>query len=358
MQGQPMTLNPAQRRGLAWALLAIGATWLLWLLAPVLTPFIVAAVLAYALHPAVEALAARRVPRAIAVVVVESLAVVVLLALLLLVVPILAKELPLLREQVPLLAEHLNQKLVPWLAQFGITVSLDSASVKALLAKLLGANLEEWIGTVLSSARIGGSLLLAFVGNAVLMPVVLFYLLADWPHLVQRVQGFVPPRARTTVLGFLAECDGILGQYLRGQLMVMGALAVYYSVALAVAGFELALPIGVFTGLAILVPYLGFGLGLVLALLVGALQFAGWYGVIAVAVVYGIGQLGEGLLLTPRLVGERIGLSPLAVIFALLAFGHLLGFVGVLIALPVSALILVALRRARSTYLASRLYQG
>ena len=353
-----MTLNAAQRRSLAWAALAVTAVLLLWLLAPVLTPFIVAAVLAYALHPAVEALAARRVPRLVAVAVVEVLAIAALLALLLLVVPILSKELPLLREQLPLLADKLNQRLAPWLAQFGITVALDSASIKAFAAKLLDANLEDWIGTALSSARIGGSVLLAFVGNAILMPVVLFYLLIDWPQLVERVQAFIPPRLRDNILGFFTECDGVLGQYLRGQLMVMGALAVYYSAALAIAGFDLALPVGVFTGLAVFIPYLGFGLGLVLALLAGVLQFASWYGVIAVAVIYGIGQVGESLFLTPRLVGERIGLNPLAVIFALLAFGHLFGFVGVLIALPVSALLLVALRRARGAYLGSRLFLG
>ena len=353
-----MTLTPTQRRGLAWAGLALVALLLLWLLAPVLTPFIIAAVLAYALHPAVEALAARRVPRIVAVITIEILAITALLALLLLVVPIIAKELPILREQVPLLAEKLNQRLSPWLAQFGVTLSLDAASIKAFLAKLLDANLEDWIGTALSSARIGGSLLLAFVGNAVLMPVVLFYLLIDWPQLVMRVQGLVPPRLRAAVQGFLDECDAVLGQYLRGQLMVMAALAAYYSAALALAGFDLALPVGLFTGMAIFIPYLGFGLGLALALVAGGLQFAGWFGVIAVAVIYGIGQLGESLFLTPKLVGERIGLNPLAVIFALLAFGHLLGFVGVLIALPLSALILVALRRARGAYLSSRLFLG
>ena len=353
-----MSLNPAQRRALVWAALALTGGLLLWLLAPVLTPFVVAAVLAYALHPAVEALAARRVPRLLAVTAVEVLAIAALLALLLLIVPIISKELPLLREQVPLLADSINQRLTPWLAQFGIAVSLDSASIKAFATKLLDANLEEWIGAALSSARIGGSLLLAFVGNAFLMPVVLFYLLMDWLNLVKRLQGFIPPRLRHGTQGFLDECDGVLGQYLRGQLMVMGALALYYSAALAVAGFDLAFPVGVFTGLAVFIPYLGFGLGLVLALLAGALQFASWYGVVAVAVIYGVGQLGESLFLTPRLVGERIGLNPLAVIFALLAFGHLLGFIGVLIALPVSALMLVALRRARAAYLGSRLFLG
>jgi predicted PurR-regulated permease PerM len=353
-----MALDTAQRRGLAWAGLSLAAALLLWLLAPVLTPFIIAAVLAYALHPAVEVLAARRVPRLLAVLAVEGLAIASMLALLLLVVPIISKELPLLREQIPLLADQANRRLSPWLAQFGIVVSLDSASIKAFVAQVLDANLQDLVSTALSSARIGGSLLLAFIGNAFLMPVALFYLLIDWPRTVARVQSVIPPRARAAVLGFLDECDAVLGQYLRGQLMVMLALALYYSVALAIAGFDLALPVGVFTGLAVFIPYLGFGLGLALALLAGALQFASWYGVMAVAVVYGIGQVGESLVLTPRLVGERIGLNPLAVIFALLAFGHLLGFVGVLIALPVSALLLVALRRARSAYLASRLYVG
>jgi predicted PurR-regulated permease PerM len=123
-------------------------------------------------------------------------------------------------------------------------------------------------------------------------------------------------------------------------------------------GLDLALPIGVFTGLAVFVPYLGFGLGLVLALLAGLLQLASSQAVVMVAVVFGLGQFVESFILTPRLVGERIGLHPLTVIFALLAFGQVLGFVGVLIALPASAVLLVAVRRVRSGYLASRLYTG
>ncbi len=353
-----MSFTPSQRRMFTWLGLSLAVVMVFWLLAPVLTPFLVGAVLAYALHPSVEALVKRRVPRIVAVAIVEALAIVAVLALLLLIVPILSKELPLLKQQIPLLAERLNTQLAPWLAQFGIHVALDVASIKAFVLKYLDANLEDWMATALSSARIGGSFLLAVVGNAVLMPVVLFYLLADWPQLVQRVQELIPPAARGQVNHFLDECDQVLGQYLRGQLLVMLALSVYYGIALAIAGFDLALPVGVFTGLAIFIPYLGFGLGLLLALLAGVLQFASWYGVVAVAVVYGIGQLGESLFLTPRLVGERIGLNPLAVIFALLAFGHLFGFVGVLIALPVSAVLLVALRRGRNLYLGSRLYTG
>ena len=163
------------------------------------------------------------------------------------------------------------------------------------MLKYLDANLEDWLSTVLSSARIGGSFLLALIGNAVLLPVVLFYLLHDWPQLRMRAWALVPPAARGPVGSFLTECDAMLGQYLRGQLLVMLVLAAYYSAGLSLAGFDLALPIGVFTGLAVFIPYLGFGLGLLLALLAGLLQFASVYGVVAVAVVFGVGQLLGGL---------------------------------------------------------------
>lgn len=353
-----MALTTAQRQTLTWLGMGVGACWLLWLLGPVLTPFIVGAVLAYALHPAVERLASRGVPRLLAVLVVEVLFALVVLAVLLLIVPIMTRELPLLREQIPTLAARLNDTVSPWLAQYGMHVALDIESIKRFVLTYLDANFEEWLAAALSSARIGGSIVLSIVGNAVLVPVVLFYLLLDWPHLVRRLQALVPPRLLPRFVGFTDECDGVLGQYLRGQLLVMGILAIFYSVGLALFGFDLAVPVGVFTGLAIFIPYLGFGLGLVLALLAGVLQFTSLYGLLAVAVVYGVGQLVESLYLTPRLVGERIGMNPLMVIFALLAFGQLFGFVGVLVALPVSAVLVVAVRRLRAAYLASRLYTG
>ena len=161
------------------------------------------------------------------------------------------------------------------------------------------------------------------------------------------------PKARELA----AETDGLLSQYLRGQIIVMLVLAVYYSAGLALAGFDVALPVGIFTGLAVFIPYIGFGVGLTLAILAALLQFGNLYGLLAVAVVYGIGQFLEGFYLTPRLVGERIGLHPLAVILALLAFGQLFGFFGILLALPMSAVLLVGLRQIRKLYLGSRLYQ-
>lgn len=354
-------MTPAQKRTLTWSLIAVVAMLALWLLAPVLSPFVVAAVLAYVLTPLVDRLdrlGRGRMPRVLAVLVVETLFILILLSIVLLVVPIFAKELPLLREQLPLLADRLNSALGPWLAQLGITVSLDGASIKAFVVKYLNANVEDAFGSVMSSLKLGGSVALAIVGNVVLIPVVLFLLLNDWDRVVARIVELVPPKMRVAYNSFLAEADDALGQYLRGQLLVMGVLAIYFSVALALFGFDLAVPLGVFTGLAFFIPYLGFGLGLILALLAGMLQFGGWYGVLVVAGVYGAGQLVESFYLTPRLVGERIGLHPLAVIFALMAFGQVFGFVGVLIALPASAVLLVAIRRVRASYLASKLYQG
>jgi predicted PurR-regulated permease PerM len=340
-----MTFTPAQRQTVTWIALSLLGAFAVWLLAPVLTPFVVAAVLAYVLHPLVERLARRRVPRVVAVTVVEVAAIIVALAVVLLIVPILSKQLPLMREQIPLLAERLNIALTPLLSRFGIDVALDTASIKAFVFKYLNANFEDWTMTALSSARIGGSILLAIVGNVFLVPMVLFYLLIDWNSLMQRLGAMIPPRLRERTHGFIDECDSVLGQYLRGQLSVMLVLAVYYGVGLTLFGFDLAVPVGVFTGLAVFIPYVGFGLGLTLALISGVLQFSGWHGVVGVAIVFGIGQLLEGFVLTPRLVGERIGMSPITVIFALLAFGHLFGFVGVLIALPVSAVLVVAVRR-------------
>lgn len=352
-----MTLSPTQLRALTWLAVAFVAWLLLTLLAPALMPFLVAGVMAYALHPLVERLQRRRVPVWLGAGLAIAVLMTALLGVLLLIVPVITKQLPLLREQLPALLELFNARLVPFAARFGIDLQIDVDHVRVWLRELISGQESELLQGLLASLRIGGSAAVAVLGNLVLMPIVAYYLLLDWDRLLQRLMALVPPRLQAAVRAFFVDTDAVLGQYLHGQLLVMVILAALYTVALALVGLKLALPIGVFTGLAVFVPYLGFGLGLVLALLAALLQFQTLAGVAAVAVVYGLGQVLESLYLTPRLLGERIGLHPIAVIFALLAFGHLFGFVGVLIALPASAVLLVAIRRAQTHYLQSALYQ-
>jgi predicted PurR-regulated permease PerM len=351
-----MTFTPVQIRAATWGLLALVVWLLLSLLSPVLMPFVLAGVLAYALHPLVERLHARRIPRWLGAGVALTMLVLVVLAVVLLIVPVITKQVPLLKEQVPVLLDKLNEWLVPMLGRFGVELQVDVALVRGWLQQLVSGHEEELIGGLLSSLRIGGSALMAVAGNLILAPIVAYYLLLDWARLVTRSKGLIPPRLRPAMQSFLDETDEVLGQYLRGQLLVMVVLAVLYTVGLALVGLKLALPIGVFTGLAVFIPYLGFGLGLVLALLAAVLQFQAVWGVALVGVVYAVGQMVESLYVTPRLLGERIGLHPIAVIFSLMAFGHLFGFVGVLIALPASAVLLVGIRRAKAAYFASKLY--
>lgn len=360
-----MQFTAIQKRIAAWATIAVLFLAATWLLSAVLAPFVVAAVMAYALNPVVNWLddvGRGRIPRLLAVLIVEFVFAIAVLGVLLLIVPILAKELPLMREQLPALMDSIHKAIKPWLAQMGVPVQLDASAIRGFVLKYLNTNFEDVFGSVVASLQIGGSVAFALIGNAILIPVALFYLLLGWDDFLQGAQGLVPPRLREGMGSFLHEADAVLGQYLRGQLLVMGVLSVYYSVGLALFGLDLALPIGIFTGLAVFVPYLGFGVGMALAALAGLLEFSSsaglGYTAAMVGVVYGFGQLLESFVLTPRLVGERIGLHPLAVIFALLAFGQLFGFVGVLIALPVSAVLLVAIRRLRVSYLSSGLYQG
>jgi predicted PurR-regulated permease PerM len=343
---------------MAWLGIATACLVVLWLLGPVLTPFAVGAVLAYALHPLVESLQARRWPRALAVSAVVLGLMLALAGLLLLLVPIIAQEIPLIRQQLPSLLDRIQQALSPVLAQFGLQADMDFSRLKALITEYLQSNGDSALGTLVHSIRLGGSVALAVVGNLVLIPVVLFYFLLDWTAFIQRMRQLIPPHLRDKADGFMGETDAVLSQYLRGQIMVMLIMALWYACGLALFGLDLALPIGLFTGLAMFIPYLGFGIGLLMALTAGFLEFASLKALVMVLTVYGTGQLIEGFWLTPRLVGERIGLHALAVIFALLAFGQLFGFVGILVALPASAVALVALRRIKAAYLASDIYKG
>lgn len=267
-----------------------------------------------------------------------------------------------LQSQIPVLLDRGSHWLQGVFDRFGVPLQVNVGTIKDLLRDYFSAKPEggapSGIDSVLSSLKIGGSVAFAVLGNLMLIPMVLFYLLVDWERIIANLFRLVPRRMRDAVHNFATEADEVLGQYLRGQLTVMLILAVYYSIALSLFGFDLALPIGIFTGLAIFVPYLGYGVGLILATLFGILQLGVVKALVMVGVVYGLAQVVESFYLTPRLVGERMGLHPVVVIFALLAFGQLFGFVGVLLALPISAVLLVAGRRLRAQYLQSDLYNG
>jgi predicted PurR-regulated permease PerM len=281
-----------------------------------------------------------------------------LLALVLIVIPVLQKEVVLLQTQFPLFLAKLDSMLAPRLRELGIHVRLDLDGVKKIFTEQMATSGEEIWATVLTSARIGGGALLSSIVTLTLVPVVLFYMLLDWHIMLRNIAVALPRRWVVQTVGMAREVDVLLAQYLRGQLLVMLVLAVFYSFALAVAGLDVALPVGIISGLLVFIPYIGFGVGMALALVAAVLQFPGWYGLIVVGGIYGVGQILESMVLTPRLVGERIGLDALTVIFALLAFGQLFGFVGVLLALPASAALMVGFRHLRHSYLRSSFYNA
>jgi predicted PurR-regulated permease PerM len=350
------SFTPEQKQSIFW----IGA-WLvlfilLYLLGSILTPFVAAAILAYALNPGVDRLERLRVPRVLGVTIVIFVFLSAMLALVLIVVPVLKKEAPQLRDQIPVMLDKVIDFVGPKLREVGYQGQLDSAGIKKLLTEQLSTSSDAILDAILASAKIGGTAILSWLATMILVPVVLFYLLLDWDKLVRRVQDAVPRRWLAPTVQMFGEVDLLLAQYLRGQLMVMLVLAVYYSTALAIAGLEVALPVGILTGLLVFIPYLGFGSGMILALIAAVLQFNGWHGLLVVALVYGFGQVLESFILTPRLVGERIGLNPLAVIFALMAFGQFFGFTGVLLALPCSAILMVGFKHLRASYLQSSFY--
>jgi predicted PurR-regulated permease PerM len=350
-------LPPLLRQILPWLVVVVVLGALLWLLGSVLEPFLIATIIGYMLNPGVDWLQRHRVPRWAGTLSMIVLLVVLAALLVLIVIPVMHKEFMQAREKLPVLMTQLQTSVAPKLSSLlGSDIELSTDSIREYASKHF--DLDQLGRSALDYLRVGGAAALSGLATAFLVPILLFYLLIDWHLVWSRMQAYIP-RGLYGRLGTMAgEVDGVLGQFLRGQLLVMLAMAVWYSVTLSIARFDSALPIGILTGLLVFIPYVGFASGLVLALLAALLQFGSVYGFVAVAVIYGIGQLLESAYLTPRLVGENIGLHPLAVIFALLAFGELFGFVGILLALPVSAVLVVALKHFRKHYLESDFYRG
>ncbi len=347
------TIRPLNIPWLALAFLLVTGG-LITLLGPILTPFLAGALLAYIFDPLVDRLEAHRIPRAAGTVIVIVLAGLVLLALLLVALPLFQGQFAELSQRVPAALDLLQTRFLPWLAQtFGMTIDPNLSALKTWLTEKAAQSGAAWLPTL----QTGALAIVGVLANLLLIPVVMFYLLKDWDVMVARV-ATLTPRAWMAGVGRVARAmDTVVGEFLRGQLAVMATLSLYYTLALWAAGLDYALPIGILTGVLSFVPFLGFGLGMILALLVALLQFSDWIGVAWVAGIYLAGQALESYVVTPRLVGERVGLHPVAVIFALAAFGQLFGFVGVLLAVPLAGVLLVALRELRDAYVASAFYR-
>lgn len=334
-------------RALAVVAAMVAFGFLVNALAPVLTPFMFGAILSYIGAPIVAWLALRSVPRAAGAVLVIIAIAAFMGGLMLVVAPLISFEISRIAEALPALLTKIQEQWLPWLnATFGTAFSFDLTQLKALVKDNAGA-VGGISAKLAGSLQFGGQILLGLIINLTLVPVVMFYLLRDWPQLIDGIDGMMPRSIRSTVRDLAREIDAVLSEFLRGQGMVMLALAAYYCIALKVAGLEFALPVGLVTGLLVFIPYVGFGLGMMLGMLAALTQFTTPGPIIAVAAIFMVGQILEGFVLVPYLVGDRIGLHPLAVIFSLMAFGQLFGFVGVLLALPASAALLVAMRVLR-----------
>lgn len=343
-------------------LFAAAAMALVYVLSPILAPFLIGAILAYICSPLVDRLArirlgSLRLGRTPGTILVMLLVIGIMVVLLLVVVPLLQKELLLVVERMPAYLNKLRERIEPWLLEnFGVALAIDIAQIQQILT-------ENWksasnvIGQVLLKVSTHGLALIAWIVNLLMVPVVLFYLLRDWHKMLDRFAELIPRNWYAKTVTVAHEIDLVLAEFLRGQLSVMLLMGAFLAAGLWLAGLELAIPIGIIAGLLGFVPYLGPTLGIVMALLAGALQFSSMGELIPVVVVFMLGQLLESLILTPWLVGDRIGLHPVVVIFALLAGGQLFGFSGILLALPVSAAIAVGLRHVKRSYLASDLYR-
>lgn len=328
-------------------------------MAEIFTPFLTAFILAYALRPVCLWLERHRLPRAAAAAIAMIIGLVVLFSILSLFITLLKTEIPLIRAQFPDWIQNTQSWLGPKLAEFNIHIDWTTLKANATqrIAEHLTDNSDALMSSTLQTVLVSGSSVIAGFVNAVLILFVMFYLLIDWDHFFALVKTIVPVRAQETVHHLAMHTDGLLSQYLRGMLIVISIMSVFYSVGMSLIGIKGAVALGVFTALMIVIPYIGIALGFTLAIFAALLQFGPGSAIIGVLILYGLGQFIEGFFLTPRLVGERIGLHPVAVLFALLLFGKLFGFFGVLLALPISAVSLVLLQYSWSCYTKSSWYQ-
>ncbi len=339
-----------------WLAVFVLISFLIYLLTPILMPFLSAAVLAYIADPLADKLE-KKMSRTLAVSVVFFGLSLFAILLLLILLPLLERQFVVLAEKLPLYIDRAQFYILPLLKeQFGLDVgSFDLNTLKQSLSnywKTAGGIAAN----ILSSISHSGLVFAGWIANFLLMLVVTFYLLRDWDYLMEKIHALLPRKNEKIIVTLAKESDEILGAFFRGQMLVMLALSTVYTTGLMLVGLDTALLIGVLAGLVSFVPYLGFIVGIVVAGIAVLIQFQEIMPLFYVVIVFMTGQMLEGMLLTPWLVGEKIGLHPVAVIFSVLAGGQLFGFVGVLLALPVAAVIAVLLRHVLERYTESELY--
>ena len=332
-------------------IIALGV--LVYLLSPMLAPFVVGALLAYLGDPLIDRLETYKLSRGLAVACVFLILLMVISLAMFWLIPLLAEQINGLVKRLPLFIERLDQRADALAAQFGITI--DSTSFKQLALDYLPEAGNATKGLLKTLTQSGGFLIGGFV-FMMLTPLITFYLLRDWDIMVAHIHGLIPHGVRDTVTRLAKQSDRMLSAFLRGQVLVMAALGSIYAVGLSLIGLQFALLVGFIAGIVSFIPFLGTLVGVLLAGALYVAEYQEWIGLWTVALVFLIGQALEGYFLTPWLVGDKIGLHPVAVIFAVLAGGQLFGFVGVLLALPVSSILVVLIREGIERYKESDLY--
>ena len=340
-----------------WLTVAIISMVLIYFLAPILLPFVAGALLAYLGDPIVDRLEAFKISRTLSVIIVFFIAFLLILPIFFFLVPLIESQIKLLITKMPGYIDWVMVNLKPTLEDsFGISVpALEIEQLKASFGEQFsdaGGFFKGLVRTISHS----GMVVAGWVANLFLIPVITFYLLRDWDNLVDYIHDLLPRSLEPTVSRLAKESDDVLGAFLRGQMLVMLALGAIYAVGLKLIGLEFALLIGMLAGILSFIPYMGLVVGIMVAGIAIILQTQDPTNLLWVTLVFIVAQMIEGMLLTPLLVGDRIGLHPVAVIFSVLAGGQLFGFFGILLALPVFAVIAVIMRHFHKTYKDSHLY--
>jgi predicted PurR-regulated permease PerM len=330
---------------------------LLYLLQPILMPFLAGFLLAYLASPMVDRLVKWKMPRVLAVCLVFFGITLVFMALIGGLIPAIKNQIIYLHTKMPDFIKWINTQAIPWIEKnFQVDVKRFDVSLVTDLIVNSWQDAGTMAGELLSKIATSGLTLIGFLASLALIPVVTFYLMLDWDKLLNKVEELLPRQIQPRVASLVRECNDVLGAFFRGQFLVMICLSIVYSLGLKIVGLDIAFIVGLIAGLGSIVPYLGFTIGIITATIAAIFQFQEWLPVAWVLTVFGIGQILENWVLIPYLVGTKVGLHPVTVIFAILAGGQLFGFFGMLLAIPVASVIVVLMRHVRRRYFASDLY--